>query len=405
MSPLLSILLLAAFSGGGEPAEAPLLVLKAAKVFTADEELGVIDNGAVVVAGERIRWVGRAAELEVPEGAEVLDLGRRWLVPGLIEPHCHIAGSLSDLNDGVYLTNPDLNSHCTVEPGRKEIGDAVAGGVTSALLIPGSAVNMTGFGMLVKMGGRDVEEMVVRSPGSLKVAQAGNPERWGFGPGRTMMNFNTRTTLQRGLAWAEAWERGETAFDPFWDDFSALRDGRVPVSVHTQMYQVVLTTLTMLKRDLGLDAFVDHGTFDGYKTAHLAAELGVPVMNGPRQYWFDRTTGRIQGCTAGWAEAVEEGLILGYNTDAPVVPEEDLVYQAAMGVRLGHDDPEGALEGVTAHAARALNYDDRAGRILPGLDADLVCWEGYPLDRRSHVLKAWIRGRKVYDAEEERQRY
>lgn len=382
--------------------QSPPLVLTAAKVYTADEA-GMIDNGLVVIQDGKVAWVGRAADVEVAEDVEVIDLGRVWLVPGLIEPHNHVAGSLSDLNDNVYLTNPENRTEEVLEPRNPLLLDAVAGGVTTALLIPGSGSNMGGFGMVVKTSARTVEDMVVRNPGSLKVAQAGNPERYSFGVGRAMMNWNTRNTLKEGLRWAADYRAGKVGYDPRYHGFSGLEDHTVPVSVHTQAYQVVMQTLVMQVQELGLKSFVDHGTFDGYRNSALAVELGVPVMNGPRQFWFDRASSRVMGCAAGWAEA--EGLVLGYNTDAPVVPQEELPLQAAMGVRLGAGDCEDALKGLTANAAEAILIDDVCGRIRPGLDADLVAWTGDPVDPRSSVLKVWVRGEKVYDVEVDARRF
>lgn len=394
-------LLLAASATPQASSEAPIVV-KAAKVYTADEA-GMIDRGMVVMQGGDILWVGRAADAKVDPAVEVIDLGDAWLVPGLIEPHNHVAGSLRDLNDTVFLTNPELHTHEVLEAENPYLKDAVAGGVTSALFIPGSGSNMGGFGMLVKTAGKTVEDMVMRSPGSLKIAQAGNPERYSFGVRRALMNWNTRDTLKKGLAWARAFQDGEAEWDPKWADFLGLENGSVPISVHTQIYQVALMTVTMQVQELGLKSFIDHGTFDAYKIGDIAAAAGVPVMNGPRQFWFDRSTSRMMGCAAGWFEA--EGLILGYNTDAPVIPQEELPFQAAMGVRLGAGDGLDALHGMTANAAKALLIEDQTGRLVPGLDADLVAWTGDPVDPRSSVLKVWIDGRKVYDVEEDDRRF
>jgi imidazolonepropionase-like amidohydrolase len=386
--------------------EEPLQVLRAAKVFTSAEPL-VIDNGAVAYRGGKIVAVGRFADMDLPPDAVVTDLGDLWLAPGMVEPHGHVGGSLRDLNDMVYLANPELRTHEVVEPANPNVKDGLAGGVTSALLIPGSGTNMGGFGMVVKMHGDTVEDVVMRSPGSLKVAQAGNPERWGWAGSRSrmLMNWNTRRTLARGLEWVRAHRAGEVPMDFEQSAFLGLEDGSVPVSVHTQIYQVVLQTITMQKRDLGLEAFIDHGTFDGFKNAPLAAAYGVPVMNGPRQFWFDRADSSFQGCTANWSTAVSDGLMLGYNTDAPVVPQEELSFQAAMGVRLGHDDPAGALKGVTVYPATALKIQDECGSLEPGLDADFCAWTGFPLDPRSAVEMAWVRGKLAYDAERDGRRF
>ena len=240
--------------------QSSIQIYKASKVYTASEQ-GMLDNGIVVVDGQKILFVGKeqdeAVQSWLAKGYSITNLGRNWLVPGLVEPHNHIAGSLRDLNDTVFLTNPELHTNEVLTPNNVMMRDAVAGGVTSALFIPGSGSNMGGFGMLVKTAGGDtVEDIVVRGPGSLKVAQAGNPERYSFGVGRALMNWNTRDTLTKGLDWARAYDAGEAQWDPRYASFLGLAQGSVPVSVHTQIYQVVLTTLTMQVRDLGLKSFL-----------------------------------------------------------------------------------------------------------------------------------------------------
>ncbi len=383
-------------SGGDD-----LHALRAAKVFTASDA-GVINNGIVVWQDSKIIFVGREEDTDWDDGLEIVDLGDLWLAPGMVEPHCHVAGSLSDLNDTVYLTNPQLGTSGVVEPENPLVRDGIAGGITSALLIPGSGSNMGGFGTIVKFSGSTVEEVTVRAPGSLKIAQAGNPERWGYRVGRMMMNWNTRHTLQVGLDWARDYQAGQADFDPMLQNFVGLLEKTTPPSVHTQMYQVVLMTITMQVRDLGLASFIDHGTFDGYKAAPMAVKHNVPVMNGPRQFWFDRSKAKFQGNGAGWAEYVDEGLLLGYNTDSPVIPQEELPFQAAMAVRLGHNDPAAALEGVTINPATAMLVDDKFGSLEVGKDADFVAWTGFPLDPRSSVKQVWVNGKLAYDSAEGR---
>ncbi len=403
LAPVVSVVSGACADDGGVTA------FRVGKIVTMDAEDRVINNGVVVVEDGRIVAVGRQREIEIPDGATIIDRPQSWLVPGLVELHNHTAGSLGDLNDLVYLTNPGLRTLETVVPETANVKRARAAGVTSALLIPGSGTNLTGFGTIVKFAGDTVDDMVVRSPGSLKIAQAGNPERYWYGVGRTMMNWNTRRTM--GLArdyhdeWT-AWEAGETEiepnFNPIFDEFRGLFRRDFIASVHTQQYQVVMTTLSMLGEGLGVHTVIAHGTFDAWKTAPLVLELGednVQAVVGPRAYHLDRTQRKIHGVAARWWQG---GLReLGINTDAPVIPQEELSYQAAMGVFFGWE-PYAALRGVTIIPARALRIADRVGSIEVGKDADFGIWTGDPIDPRSHTQLTVIDGRIVSDAGKDR---
>jgi len=397
----------------------PVTAIEAGKVVTMDADDRVLNDAVILVRGARIVAVGRRGEVEVPAGARVIDARDAWVVPGLVDCHNHTAGSLSDLNDGVYLTNPGLRTVDTLDPNNDLLLDARAGGVTAVCLIPGSGNNMSGFGTVCRTAGDTVEEMVIRAPGSLKIAQAGNPERYWFGVGRTYMNWNLAQTLVKAKAYHEAWSEWEAARDAAqqgagppageppereleWEGFRPLFRGEVPVTVHTQSYQVVLRTIRMLRDRFGLEVVLDHSTFDGFKTADLIVERGMFTIVGPRQYYFDRTQRRIVGCAARYQERGVERL--GINTDAPVVPQEELTLQAAIGCRLGLD-PYVALKGLTIVPARALKIDHLVGSIEVGKEADLGVWTGDPIDPRSACRQTLVRGELVYDAARDRRRF
>lgn len=379
------------------------IAFRVGKVITMDDEERVINNAVVLVQNGRIAQVGRARAVEIPAGSRVIEQPQAWLVPGLVELHNHTAGALGDLNDLVYLANPGLRSLETVVPESPNVKRARAGGVTTALLIPGSGTNITGFGTIVKFSGPTVDDMVVQSPGSLKVAQAGNPERYWFGVGRTMMNYNTRRTLEGAKAYHDAWvrfESGESAerprFNPIYEDFRGLFTWDMIASVHTQQYQVVMTTVDMLANRLGLFTVLDHSTFDAWKTAPLVLEAGhVMTICGPRAFYLDPTQRRFNGIAARWWQGGVRDL--GINTDAPVIPQEELTYQAAMGVYYGWK-PYEALKGITRIGARALRIESRVGSIEVGKDADFGLWTGDPIDPRSQCLMTVIDGRVHYDA-------
>ncbi|GAB4156520.1 MAG: amidohydrolase [Planctomycetota bacterium] len=395
----------------------PRGLLSPAYAFVASKVLPItgepIVRGVVVTRNGRIEAVGEFGKTAIPEGYEVVDCGDAWIVPGFIDLHCHVAGASMDINDTVHATNPEMRTLDIVSMEHENIRRARAGGVTSVLYIPGSGSNMGGFGTLTKTWGRDPDEALIRFPGSLKIAQAGNPERYSGDLGTGMMGMaeGIRLTLLDGKRYDEqyeAYKRGngpKPPFDPTLELLRGLFRHEYPVSVHTQIYQVVLETLRELRLELGLWTVIVHGTFDGYRLSQDMLEAGLPVACGPRQYHFDRATGALQGLASDWFRGGMHGWRtevrglgvdgIAINTDAPVVAQEQLPLQAAMAVRLGLPH-EVALRGLTINPARFIGIDHRTGSLEVGKDADLGIWSGDPLDPRSHVNLLVVNGHICY---------
>ena len=336
--------------GGAMASEEPWVAILAGKALTCEYESNrAIDDPVVLVRAGKIAAIGSAEDVEIPDGATVVDYGDRWLVPGFVDLHSHVGGSRQDINDMVYQLNSELRVTPAVQPNNPALEKPLAAGVTTILFIPGSGTNMGGTGVLMKLGIDGFEEALVRDPGSLKLAQGDNPTRWGYGMGRIMMAYQIRFRLRRGRAYAQAWKDYEEGSGPQpsrdlgLDIFRDLYDGSTQISTHTQYYHLVLTSIILLKRDFGLPSFIDHGSFDSYLTAPLAMEYEVPAILGPREIMVPRpprfdTDGRIEGTAWGFQEhGMKE---VGFNTDSPVVPQEELPLQAAMGVRYGFDNDQ-----------------------------------------------------------------
>ncbi len=395
------------------------LAIKTAKALTVPlEGQQFIDGAVILIKDGLIEAVGTAAETPIPIGYEVLDVGDRWVSPGMVELHAHIAGTF-DINDTVYLTNPGVRASVSVRPGDRKMMMGLAGGVTTILFIPGSGANIGGQGVLLKIGLEDYESMLIRDPGSMKLAQAGNPERWTINPGRSFMNWNTRNTLERGVAYAKRFEKDQEKGtkrpkrDLQFEVIRALYNNEAQISTHTQIYQVANMTLTMVAEELGLPVFIDHGTFNAYRVAPRAVELGVNAILGPRNVdvptpgmmgWAGTNPERIQGVAAGYQERGMK--MIGFNTDSPVIPQEELSLQAAIAVKYGFEDSElQTIRGLTIIPAKTAGIDHLVGSIEVGKHADLLITTGDPVDPRSCVERIFTEGKTVYDTSMERQRW
>jgi len=364
----------------------------------------VLQNGVILTRGTKIEQIGSASEVDIPSGYELIDARGLVVTPGFVELHNHTGAS--DLQSRVYQVNPGSRTVDNMEFDTPALRMAIAGGVTTFLTIPGSPTNMSGWGMIRKSGGKTPEESLVRFPGALKIAQAGNPERGSGDLGSTNlgMNWLIRNVMVEGKAYHEAWnrfEQGETKIKPKkvvrLEYIRGLYRKDYPIAVHTQQMAVVQMTMRILHDELGLDIIVDHGTFDGYLNSDLIAARGIPVANGPRQFLWDRTQGRMLGLAASWYALGIDRDSLTVNTDAPVVPQEELVYQASCAVRMGLPE-DVALRGLCLNGARMLKVDQRVGSLVAGKDADIVLWTGNPLDPRNRTRMVLINGVLEYDS-------
>lgn len=386
------------------------VVIDAAKILCCElEGRQVVNNGRVLIVDDQIVAVGSRSEIEIPEGFEHVDYGNNWLMPGMVDLHCHVGGTF-DINDMVYQANPGLRAKTAVIPGNDALKRALASGVTSVLFIPGSGTNVGGQGLLFKTAQDRYEDAIIRDPGGLKIAQWGNPERWTIGVGKAFHNYTIREILRRGKGYHGRRKADpESLPDPQLEVFETLFDLDAQIAVHTQVHQVVLSTIQIIKIEMGLDVFIDHGTFDGWRAGAIAWKHGVNAILGPRNQtppgrflgWVGDNPERMQGVAAGYHDMGHR--MIGFNTDSPVIPQEELQLQAAMGARFGLPDNNlETVRGLTVVPAATVGMTGKIGSIQPGADADIVVISGHPADPRSAVQAVYVDGDKHYDAEERR---
>lgn len=387
------------------PSTSQGIAFKVAKILTITQ--GVIHHGTVLIQDGKYLRLGK--NIEIPPLFEIRELPDYWMFPGFVDLHSHI-GASSDLWDTVLPLNHDLELLPALIEESRMFTRAIRGGVTTLLVIPGSGANFAGFGVLIKPYGKRLDEMVLRYPGAMKVAQAYNPERrdGDFGATRMGMSWGMRHVLERGKRYHEAWlayESGKTTTPPQKEPELELLRGlfqrKYPVFVHTAGSRDVMSTMRMFHDDYQLWVVLSHGCFDAYKVAPEFARRGVHLNLGPRiyDYYFARERRMVN-----LAEQYNQADVhFSLCTDAPVIPQIDLSLQATLSARLGLRE-EKALEALTINPAKAIGIENRVGSIEVGKDADFVLKKGSPLDVRVPVEWVYINGKKVYDRAEEIER-
>ncbi|MFP5336538.1 MAG: amidohydrolase [Actinomycetes bacterium] len=366
-----------------------------------------IEGGTVVLRDGRVSAVG--ADVEVPDGARVVDASGSWVLPGLVEAHAHMGvheeaeGWAGD--DTNEMTDPNgarMRALDAVNPADEGFRDALSGGVTTAVVKPGSGNPIGGRTVALKCWGRMVDEMLLREPVSVKSALGENPKRV-YGDRKALPSTRQgvaaviRDAMTKAQDYKARRDRAARDGEPFDRDPSCevlvrVLDRELPWSQHSHRADDIATALR-LAEEFGYRLIVNHGT-EAHLIADVIAERGVPVVIGP--LFTTRSKVELRGRhLRNPGLLARAGVTIAITTDHPVVPINFLVHQASLAVKEGLDRDE-ALRALTINPARIMGLDDRVGSLAPGKDADVVIWSGDPLDVFSRALRVFVGGREVY---------
>jgi imidazolonepropionase-like amidohydrolase len=374
-----------------------MIAIKNGTLLTMDTP-GNIERGTILVEGEHIKRVG--ASVRTPRGCTQIDAEGLFICPGFIDAHTHIGleeeiyrlegNDVNEINDPVV---PQLKAVDGVNFLDLAFKDALRGGVTRTLCLPGSANIIGGQGVMLKSYASLPGDMVYREPWGLKAALGENPKRVYAGqkktPSTRMANASLlREVLFTGQRLLEKDKLESREAYKYQAVFQVLRK-EIPLRVHAHRADDILTALR-IKDEFQLELIIEHGT-----EAHLVAgELnrrGVPVCLGP--LLVNRAKVEMKEVSFKNAARLKElGVEFCLVTDHPVVPIEHLRVCASLTVREGLD-ARTALGAITVNPARILKVDDELGSIRPGKRADLVAFEGHPLDFNSRVKWVMVDGR------------
>ncbi|MEU7746656.1 amidohydrolase [Nonomuraea sp. NPDC049158] len=370
-----------------------------------------IEGGTVLIQDGKIAAVGR--EVEIPQGTPVVDAAGGWVLPGFVEAHGHLgvheeaqgwAGQ--DTNETTDPNGARLRALDAINPADLGFADALSGGVTTAVIKPGSANPIGGQTVAVKCWGRTVDEMLIREPVSVKSALGENPKRvYGDQKRLPATRQGVAAVIRDAFMKAQDYRaRRAAAADegkPFERDATQeilvrVLDGELPWCQHTHRADDIATALR-LADEFGYRVVINHGT-EGHLIADVLAERGIPVIIGPLFTSRSKVELRHRSLRNPGILA-RAGVELAITTDHPVVPIHFLVHQATLAVKEGLDR-DVALRSITVNPARIMGLDDRVGALRPGLDGDVVIWSGDPLDIMSRALRVFVDGREVYSYED-----
>lgn len=386
-----------------------MLVLKNGNVMTMAGPAFVgdvaIENGKIVAVGQSLSY----------SDAEVRDVTGMTVMPGIVDPHCHI-GMWEDAMgfegaDGNECTNPitpELRAIDAINPYDRCFEEAVAGGVTTCVTGPGSANVIGGQFVAIKTHGDSVEDMVLRFPVAVKAAFGENPKRVYNGKNQTPSTRMAIAALMRkalieAQEYNEKLERGKA--DP--EKMPERNLGKeilarvirreLPMKIHAHRADDILTAIRIC-REFKLRYTLDHCT-EGYlitdKLKEALSEDCEGIIVGP--LLTDRSKIELKNLSFKAPKVLEQaGIEYAMMTDHPVTPEQYLPICTAVAVREGASE-EGALKAITINAAKITGIADRVGSIEVGKDADIAVFSGHPFDFRSRCVLTLVNGKVAHE--------
>jgi imidazolonepropionase-like amidohydrolase len=374
-----------------------------------------LDSGTVLVTDGKITAVG--PDLNIPDGATVIDAAGGWVLPGFIEAHGHVgvheeaegwAGS--DSNELTEPVTAQVRALDAINPADLGFRDAVSGGVLAVNVNPGSGNPIGGQTAALKCWGRTVDQMLLKAPAGMKSALGENPKRvYGERKESPSTRLGTAAVIRGALVDAANYlakldaeqrkpeeERKHVDRDLKLEALGRVLRKEIPWRQHCHRADDIATALR-LADEFGYNLVIDHGT-EAHLLADILAARDIPVIIGP--LFTSRSKVELRNRSLdNPGKLASAGVTIAITTDHPVVPINFLAHQAALSVKHGLDR-DAALRALTINPARIIGVDDRLGSIEPGKDADVAIWSGDPLDVLSRVTRALIDGEEVYRFED-----
>lgn len=425
-----------AFASTYQPLPSKPTLIKNATLLIGNGER--LDNASLLMQDGKILSVGAA--IDAPTDAVVIDAQGKWVTPGIIDAHSHLgvypSPSVETSSDGNEAVAPDtayVSAEHSVWPQDPQFPLALAGGVTSMLILPGSANLFGGRGVVLKnVPARSVQEMKFPdAPYSLKMACGENPKRvYGEegGPQTRMGNIaGFRKSWIEAAKYRDDWKKYAEAVAAADGNADAVEDkpdrdlrletlagvlnGEILVQNHCYRADEMALMLDVA-REFGFRITTFHHAVEAYKIADKLAEAQTCAAVwadwwGFKQEAFDMVFENAALVDAARATVEKDGKKEAVQGCAVIHSDSGLGIQRlnqeaakamSAGRRMGLEIPEQhAIRWLTENAAKAIGIADKVGTLQAGKMADVVIWSRNPFSVYALAEKVYVDGALLYD--------
>ena len=374
---------------------APAIAIRGATILTVTR--GTISNGTIVLRDGKIAALG--PDVPVPAGAEIVDAAGKFVSPGIIDCHSHIAAD--SINEGGTTVSSMTGIEDVFNPTDVDIYRDLAGGLTVANVLHGSANPIGGKSYVIKLrwGKTRAEDFAFEGamPG-IKFALGENPKRPGGGAGgrqgnaparypatRMGVEYVIRDAFTRARAYQKTWQdydrrrkSGEDVVPPRRDlqlePLVEVLEGKRLVHAHSYRADEILM-LIRVADEFGFKIATFQHVLEGYK---VAKEIGAHGAGASTfSDWWGYKIEAIDAIPQNAALMTRKGVVVSVNSDSAEHARR-LNTEAAKSMKWGGLSEDEALALVTINPAKQLRIDNRVGSLEVGKDADVVIWNHHP---------------------------
>ncbi|HEU4630886.1 MAG TPA: amidohydrolase family protein [Gemmatimonadaceae bacterium] len=374
----------------------------------------VLTHVSVLVRDGKIRAIGPS--VDAPAGVPVIDGAGLTAIPGIVDTHSHSA--MATWNEGTSAVVPEVRVVDVLRPESLEIYQALSGGVTTSVILHGSANPIGGQSAIIKMRwGMDdpLKLMVQGAPRTVKFALGENVTRKNGNRGGVQRYPASREGVEAlyvqaftaAQAYRKAWQdyrKNPSAFkvpprrDLRLEALVDILEGRINVIAHSYRSDEIVMLLGIADR-FGFKIDLLTHVLEGYKVADEIAAHGAGASTFSD--WWQYKLEAFDAIPYNAAILHEHGVLTSLNSDSPWL-QATMVMEFNKPVKYGGVSKEEALRMLTAYPARQIHLEDRIGTLEVGKDGDIVLLSGDPFDSYSRVEKTIVDGIVYYDRTNER---
>ena len=403
-------------AAGAAAQDSGVTLIKNATILTVTR--GTIEKSSILIRNGKIAEVGKS--VKEPAGATVIDGTGMYVTAGIIDCHSHIAVE-GDVNEGSIVVTSMVSVGDVLNPEDVDIYRDLAGGVTTANVLHGSANPIGGLNAVIKLRwGRPASELFFEgAPPGIKFALGENPKRNNFRPppgipqrypeSRMGVMDVIRQAFVDAREYKKQWDeynrrvaagdksaippRRDLKLDPLVEVLEGKR------YVHSHCYRAdEILQLMRLAEEFGFRVRTFQHVLEGYRVADEMAAHGVG--GSTFSDWWSYKVEAYEAIPYNAAIMTRRGVIVSVNSDS-AEEARHLNQEAGKTMKYGGLTEDEALRLVTINPAIQLGIDKRVGSIEVGKDADLVLYNHHPLSVYAVAQKVWIDGHLYFDREKD----